>query len=146
MKIMKEEQGIAMTEGVIVVPFFIAVWLGAFSLYGYFTARLVAQGKATDSAYTHTISGNCSDTSGNNDDDAVQLDSAALGIDNKYWESVAEFCPLIPTNINASADVTHTVYGRAQSARGSRVMLCNNRPVDGVFEMLIETAKGWLGV
>ena len=160
MNIFNNTEGIAMTEGVIVIPFFIAVWLGMFSLYGYYSAGLDARGKATEAALGQSISGQCDDVSFNADQDAAatgfgadagggddhRFDGHEVTGDSGVWDAAKDINPLIFQHVSASAEVTHEVYGRSRKADASRFMLCNSKPAEGILEMLIDSLKGALGL
>lgn len=144
MNILHNDDGLAMTEGVIVIPFFIAVWLGVFSLYCYYTARLDAQSDATGTAYAGAMGGDCNDQSLNNVEGAPVVDDATISMDGGKWEQLGEHIPLVPSRVAPKVKVSHEVYGREREAEGSRLMQCNSKPIDGFFEMIFDMAEGWL--
>ncbi len=57
--LIRDERGLAMTEGVIVVPFFIIVWAGLLALFHLYDARLTAQVSAGAVAMDMAASGEC---------------------------------------------------------------------------------------
>ena len=161
MSLFKNEQGIAMTEGVIVIPFFLVIWFGIFAVYCAYTARLDARGEATRGAYAQAMSGECDNFSFNDDNDAPETGFSQHDDDKKSEFSIGEdrvsdnsgilnaakdMNPLIFQHVNASARVTHEIYGRKKDAIASRLMLCNSKPTGGILDLIKDSLKGLIGL
>ncbi|MBN2527236.1 MAG: pilus assembly protein [Deltaproteobacteria bacterium] len=173
MNIYSDTRGVAMTEGVIVIPFFIIVWLGIFSVYAYYVARLEAQANAASGAYSQAIGGNCDDVtyySGpvDSDDDKnsesqekreplesgisrVESDAAFKELrkveGSGIWDNAKDINPLAHQFVESKADVVHEIYGRrTERAHGERYMLCNSKPVNGILDFIGESLKSMVGI
>ncbi len=58
-RLLRDEKGIAMTEGVIVIPFFLVIWMGLIFLDHTYNARLEAQVEAHNAAFQGALVGRC---------------------------------------------------------------------------------------
>ena len=136
-----------MTEGVIVIPFFIAVWLGIFSVYCYFTARIDAQGQATSLAYEQAMDGECKDVSADSADMGdFPIDDDDEGTGGAIWNTFKDVNPLVFQHVSASATVSYTAYSNTRDAKGSRYMLCNSTPADNLLSAMWDTLLEKMGI
>ena len=156
----KNDKGIAMTEGVIVIPFFLVVWFGIFSVYCAYTARLDARGEATRGAYKQSMSGECDNFSFNNDEGApdtgfsrnsnerseFSIGEEKISNGSGIWNAAKDMNPLIFQHVDASANVSHEIYGRTHNAVASRIMLCNSKPADGILQLISDSLKALIGL
>jgi len=148
-----DDRGTAMTEGVIVVPFFIVVWMGLLALHLLFTGRLEAQLSAGVAALVAAGSGECDGAEKSLEDFPQTADvEVDLGQEEESMlEAIAGCQPLSWNHAEAAADVTvHGIPGPLggpeRTMTGRRVLMCNMKPVDGLLELVADVVTTALGI
>jgi Flp pilus assembly protein TadG len=148
-----DDRGTAMTEGVIVVPFFIIVWMGLSALHHLQGGRLEAQLAAGAAALAAAGSGEC-DGATTSLADFPQTAGVTVDLgeeEESMLEAIAGCQPLSWNHAQAAAEVTvHHVPvplgGPERTVSGRRVLMCNMKPVDGLLELVADVVTTALGI
>lgn len=152
-RLLGDERGIAMTEGVIVVPFFVLIWMGLIALHLLHGGRLTVQLEAGAQALAMAASGDCGDADLSLDDmpQTAGLDTGLGAEEADMIEAIAGAQPFAWAH--ATASVARTVEGIAvplggpsREVRGTRVLMCNMKPVDGLMDLVATVVQEALGI
>ena len=142
-----------MTEGVVVVPFFILVWMGLVALHHLLDGRLEAQAAAGCAALAAAGSGECDGASTSLADFPQTADvQVSLGEEEESMlEAIAGCQPLSWNHAEPAAEVTvHRIPaplgGPERTVTGRRVLMCNMKPVDGLLELVADVVTTALGI
>jgi Flp pilus assembly protein TadG len=146
----EDERGISMTEGVIVVPFFILIWTGLIAVHHLYSGRLEAQLESAANAMA-TASYGCSEknvvdlteAAGQNPEIADEADDwlSSLSGDSPFAWSHAV--------VTATVDVDHiprTLGGPVMQVSGRQRYLCNMEPVDSLTDLIVDLVNSLLGL
>ncbi|MCP4601999.1 MAG: hypothetical protein GY847_16030 [Proteobacteria bacterium] len=157
--LLRDDRGIAMTEAVIVIPFFIIIWMGLIFLHGIYLGRLQAQVEAHNVAYQGAMIGDCKgikDNRGNDEnidkamDDANESDAQVNeNVDVNAMDLVAEgggSSMFDWSHHIVSAEVTVSGLpkpfgGPTKKLKGKAKLLCNTEPRNGLKDALYEFLK-----
>lgn len=154
----RDERGIAMTEAVIVIPFFLIVWMGLIFLHNAYLGRLEAEVEAHNQAYQGAMVGSCGgkkEESAHNDEmddavngaedgnDAVSLNAMDLaakgGGDSLFdWSNY-----LLEVEVEVGG-IPEPMGGPKKKLKGEARMMCNMEPRDGLADALFEFLKDLL--
>ena len=151
--LVRDERGTAMTQGVIVIPFFIIIWMGLMALFQLYGARLEAQVAAGAAAMAMADGGDCGDA-----DLSIDSISQTSGMDTGLeqeeadrLESIAGCQPFAWSHAEATVsseveDLPEAMGGPSQEVSGSRVLMCNMKPVDGLMDLVAQVVMEALGI
>lgn len=149
----RDERGTAMTEGVIVVPFFIVVWMGLLALHHLLAGRLEAQLAAGSAALAAAGSGECDGATTSLEDfpQTADVEVDLGGEEESMLEAIAGCQPLSWNHAEPVAAVTvHGIPvplgGPDRTVTGRRVLMCNMKPVDGLLELVADVVTTALGI
>ena len=153
MGIVCDEAGTAMTEGAIVVPFFIVIWMGLIALHHLFIGRMEAQVTAGAVAMQMAESGNCGDADLSLDD-ISQISGMDTGLEEREGEmigSIAGCQPFAWSHANAKVEnsvegVPVPMGGPTVKVGGTRTVMCNMEPVDGLMDLVTTVVSKALGM
>ncbi len=153
MRLMLDDRGVAMTEGVIVIPFFIVIWMGLMVLFHLFSARLEVQVEAGAIAMAMAESGDCGDADLSIDDveQTSSLDTGLEESESSMIEGVAGCQPFAWAHANVSVDrevddIPPAMGGPTSTVVGQRSLMCNMKPVDGLLDLVAGIVKEVLGL
>ena len=144
MQLIRDERGIAMTEGVIVMPFFIIIFMALIALHHIYEGRLEAQVNSLAKALEHAHLG-CADDPG-----AVQENTEYRdGLDEngkKALDSAAGASPLQGAHTTGAetvvVDGVPTLFGGPTlTVSASQRVLCNMEPKDSIFGAIVEIIR-----
>jgi len=153
MDLFGDDSGIAMTEGVIVIPFFILIWIGLIALHGLFAGRLLVQVEAGAIAMAMAESGDCGDAD-LSVDDMDQTSSLETGLgssESSMIEDVAGIQPFAWAHADVAMDrevdgIPEAVGGPTATVSAHRTLMCNMKPVDGLLDMVAQVVAEALGL
>ncbi|MCP4677201.1 MAG: hypothetical protein GY854_17135 [Deltaproteobacteria bacterium] len=156
--ILRDDRGIAMTEGVIVIPFFIIIWMGLIFLHGTYIARLEAQVEAHNVAYQGAMIGQCKgakDGKGNDEKMDTILSDANAGVpeDSDVDLDVIDLAKkgggdsmfdwshhIVGATVTASG-LPKPLGGPTKKMKGKARLMCNMEPRDGLSDALYNFLK-----
>jgi Flp pilus assembly protein TadG len=153
MGIVRDENGTAMTEGAIVVPFFILIWMGLMALHHLFVGRMEAQVTAGAVAMQMADSGECGDADLSLDD-ISQISGMDTGLEEKEGEMIGSIAGCQPfawshataTIQNSVEGVPVPMGGPTAKVEGTRTVMCNMEPVDGLMDLVTTVVSKALGM
>ncbi|MBN2801492.1 MAG: pilus assembly protein [Deltaproteobacteria bacterium] len=145
MNILKNTKGIAMVEGVIVIPVFIIIWMGMYGLHSVYSAKISAQNMASATVMRSAQNGNCSDK-------VVEVEGAdgnipleKLDEDNEsFLDKIGQTSPLVLVHTSAEGKSESKMFNEKSTQKGSRIMACNSKPADNLLDMVADRIKGIL--
>ena len=139
-----DEMGIAMTEGIIVVPFFIVAWMGLFGMYNMYQAKLRAQTLASAAALNSAAVGNCSDIKIEHSDmeGTEQIDEVSKE-QTSVLSRIGGVNPLAIAHSSARATEKAKLFDKEVEMKGERMMACNSRPADSLMELIVDNVKAF---
>lgn len=144
-----DERGIAMTEAVITIPFFILIWMSLITLHRLYDARLEAQIVSMATALDHSYRG-CrgnpspvGDVTGRGGDISSET--------NTWLSTIAGEQPLGWTHTKGEyhrlVDGIPMIFGGPElEVRASQKVICNMRPKDGIVDLVLGLVKGLIGL
>lgn len=144
MSILTNEKGTAMTEAVIVIPFFIIVWMSFIALHHIYDGRLEAQVIALGTALA-TSYGGCDGNSAVGVEEGVDVELpekasswlSDLGVETPFG------CPHTNGRVTLSVSGVPALYdGPEVDVKAKQRVACNMRPKDGLSELVL----GILGI
>ena len=144
MKLIRDERGIAVTEGVIVMPFFIIIFMALIALHHIYEGRLEAQVNAAAKAFLHAHLG-CADDPG-----AVQEnteyrdgldDTGKEALDSAAGESPLQGAHTTGAETVVVDDIPALFGGPTRQISASQRVLCNMEPKDSVFGAIVELIR-----
>ncbi len=152
--LIRNDRGIAMTEAVIVIPFFILIWMGLNALHHLYAAKLEAQTISHGLAMSMAVAGECGtgETTIEDVDDEADVNTDLGDAETeKMLNTVAGGQPLAWSHAEASAEVTaehvpEIFGGPTAKVQGRSKMMCNMKPRDGLVDMVVDMVMGWLGL
>jgi Flp pilus assembly protein TadG len=149
MTLIRDRRGVAMTEAVVVLPFFIIIWMSLVALHHVHQGRLEAQVGSMDAALSRSYRG-CTGS------DAQNLDSSgksqAMPAQSADWlERISGEQPFGWSHTHGKCavevDGVPALYGGPErTVRASQTLLCNMKPKDGLVEMVFDLVKTALGI
>jgi hypothetical protein len=151
--LVRDDAGIALAEGVIVVPFFVLIWMGLVALHLLHGARLAVQVEAGSRVLEMATGGDCGDADMTLDD-MPQTAGIDTGLETEQSDLLAEIAGTQPLAwAHATVTASQTVDGIAlpfggptREVRGTRVLMCNMKPVDGLMELVAGVVQEALGI
>jgi hypothetical protein len=147
-RFLKCKKGVAMAQGVIVIPFFILIWMGMLMLYRIYDTRLEAQSVASLTALKMASAGNCNDAVLNAEDfpggSGYSIDKTEKG--SSFYEEIAGMSPLAidhtKVKINSKVKKVPKGFGKEGiSVSGNRIMTCNTKPANGLMDKVAQMVK-----
>lgn len=140
----RDERGIAMTEGVIVMPFFIIIMMSLIALHHLYEGRLEAQVSSAARAFQHAREG-CEGTSGavtDNSDYAEDLTEDQRRIlDSGAGENPVNGAHAHGEETVAVGDVPALFGGPTVLVRGKQDVACTMPATDSVFEGIADEVR-----
>ncbi len=135
-KLWRDERGIAMTEGVIVMPFFILIMMSLIALHHLYDGRLEAQVSSAARAFQYAREG-CEGNMGtvtDNSDYAADLTEDQRGIlESGAGENPVNGAHADGEELVAVGDVPALFGGPTVLVRGKQDVACTMPPTDSVF-------------
>jgi hypothetical protein len=130
---LRRRRGVAMVEGVVAIPFFILIFVGAMFVGGFYGKRIDAQGQARNETWKRAGIDNC-DMGANGALEGMEIvDSADLGELSK--SPLAALCDAdfgsISYSFRTSHGVTGGVYSFYQDITATVLVPCNESPIAG---------------
>ncbi|MDD5306916.1 MAG: hypothetical protein PHU25_06295 [Deltaproteobacteria bacterium] len=151
--LLADTHGIAMTEGVIVIPFFILIWMGLVALHHMYEARLEAQVAAGAMAMDMASSGECGEADRDLGDtpETAGIDADLGGEAGDMLNGIGGCQPFSWSHARVTAEVDATgiprpLGGPVRTLRGKRTLMCNMKPVDGLIDLVAKMVKQALGL
>jgi hypothetical protein len=149
-----DERGAVMAEAVIVIPFLLIVWFGLVALVQLYSARLRVQIEAGAKAMAMAEGGDCGDADVSLGDLAAGEGGAGASESEtgSVVEDIAGCQPFAWAHANVSAEATvvglpqEIVAGGEESVHGSRSLMCNMKPVDGLMDLIVGFVEEALGL
>jgi len=147
MKWIQNCDGVAMTEGIIVVPFLLLVWSGLSALAAIYLHRLDIEAWAAAQVMDMASAGNCSDVSEESVPGAEPLADREAGLLSRLGGTN----PLVMAHSRATvsqqvSDLPSALNGGTVRLSTGRIMMCNTRPVDGLMDLIVADVRAMLGV
>lgn len=148
-----DESGVAMTEAIIAIPFFLIVWIGLIALHQLYSAKLEAQARAGAVAMEMAVSGEC----GKADLDLDDMDQTS-GLDGEIdvetsgmLERIASTQPFAWAHAKVTARSTATSIprqfgGPEVEMKAKAIMMCNMKPADGLMDLVAREVRSALGL
>ncbi len=137
-----DQSGLSMTEGIIVIPFFLIIWVGFIALHGIYMAAIETQVSAQNLALSGAAVGQCEGGS-EGDADNAEMDEALENVDSADVGGASVSAgTLIEQSGGASLfDWSHHRVGASAEAEGvtvdgSAILMCNAEPRDGLADMI----------
>jgi len=151
--LLSDDRGVAMVEGVIVVPFFLIIWMGLIALFSLFDARLEAQLAAGDAAMQMASGGMCKEADMSLDD-MDQTSEMDTGMDSEESDMISNISGSQPfawsharTTVSRDAEnIPESFGGPTITVKGKRTLMCNMKPVDGLMDMVAGLVSDLLGL
>lgn len=141
-----DNQGIAMAEAVIVLPFFILVWVGMLSVYNHFNAKLGVQTDAARMALRSAGDGVCGDVSVSSEQLGAEVSEQLPKQETGLLTNLGEIHPLAVVHVNSTATREQEIFNKSSSVSGQRTLCCNTKPVDGLMALIVDTVGTMLGL
>jgi hypothetical protein len=152
-RLLADERGIAMTEGAIVAPFFVLIWMGLIALHLLHGGRLAAQLEAGSQVLAMAAGGDCGDADMSLDElpQTSGIDTGLGAEEAEMIESIAGAQPFAWAHATAAATLTvegiaAPFGGPTREVTGRRVLMCNMRPVDGLMDLVASVVQEALGI
>lgn len=151
-KLLDDKRGIAITEAVIVIPFFLIVWMAMITMHHMYEKRLEAQVISEGRAVSRAALG-CKG-------DDTDVNEAASAADDKMAEehtdesgflsSIAGDQPFAWTHTSGAKSLVATGIpklfgGPERRVKASQKFMCNMEPKDGLWNMLVDIMRSALG-
>jgi len=139
-----DEQGIAMTEGVIVIPIFIIIWLGLLVFHGLYKSRLEVQVTSAANALSTSYSGCSNDDTSNHYENS---NKAQNNPDDDNWlTKLAGNQPFGFSHISGKSEIVvekipKTLGGLNFTLKAKQKYICNMKPKKGLLDMIISIAR-----
>lgn len=148
----REERGIAMTESVIVIPFFLIVWMGLIFLHNAYIGRLEAQVEAHNQAYQGAMVGNCS----GNKEQSVHNDELEEVVNGAEGENGTVSLNAMDLAAKGGGDslfdwsnyqlgvevevggIPEPMGGPKKKLKGEARMMCNMEPTEGLADAIFK--------
>ncbi len=152
-RLAKDEKGIAMSEGVIVVPFFLAIWIGLIGVHALLEGRLEARLEADSRALATASSGECGD-SDMSLDEMEQTSGTETGMDTSIAGMLAEIAGCDPLSwahaevvaVEEVDGVPARLGGPTLEVAEGAVLMCTTEPVDGLLDLVADVVGDALGL
>jgi hypothetical protein len=147
--LMRNENGVAMTEAVIVIPFFLIIWMSIITLHHLYDGRLEAQTISLATALSRSFKGCTGDPSPVT---GAADASAEIAPETSSWLSeLAGEQPLGWTHTHGRCTITVSGIpglfgGPEKEVRAEQTVICNMRPKDGIIDLVYGMVKSMLGV
>lgn len=151
-RLRRDECGIATTEAVIVIPFFLIVWMGLITVHHVYEKRLEVQVLSESRAISRAANGckgddqDVSPEAGAADDKMEAEHSDESG----FLSSIAGDQPFAWTHTSGGLSIVASgipeLYGGPERrVKGSQKFMCNMEPKDGLWDMLVDMMRSALG-
>ncbi len=140
-RINRDEKGIAMTEAVIVIPFFILIWMVLIYLHSICNARLEAQVKAHHTAFTQAMGGNCSGSFESDKADGDEVRHTVDGVTSELsisesaspgGDALFDWSHHVISTVVTADNLPNPIGGPTQDTRGKARVMCNSKPEDSL--------------
>jgi hypothetical protein len=157
----RDERGLSMTEGVIVIPFFILIWMALILFHRVYTGRLEAQVEAHNVAFSGAMKGKCegkkvsNDNSNTNDikEEMSQKTANNQQIDISHQaeqsthsddggNSLFDWSHFVTTTSIVVDDVPKPFGGPQRIVKGKAKVMCNMKPRSGLSDTIYDMLKG----
>ena len=150
--LLRDRRGIATTEAVIVIPFFLIVWMGMVTVHHVYEKRLEVQVISEGRAMSASVAG----CKGSPDDVSDQANEAndqlasEHGNEASFMERIGGDQPFAWTHTSGgkrltAADIPELFGGPERTVEASQKFMCNMEPKDGLWDMLCDMMKSALG-
>ena len=163
-----DTRGLAMTEGVVVIPFFILIWMALLAITSLYHARLEAQVEAHNIAFSGAMGGKCDgirsksantvtedvrreiDTAGANQglgqlssqaDKSVEMESGASA--SSGGSSLFDWSMYLTEATRTVNDLPLPLGGPSKTMHGQAKLLCNMRPKNGLGDLFYDLLESW---
>ena len=154
--LLRDKSGIAITEAVIVIPFFLIVWMGLITMHHMYEKRLEAQVISEGKAITVSIKGCKGDYDYGDDDSNAASNEANSQMESEHSDesgwltSIAGEQPFAWKHTSGgkkliASGIPELFGGPDRAVRASQKFMCNMEPKDGLWDMLFDIMKGALG-
>ena len=147
MNLIRSTNGLAMTEGIIVIPFFIIIWAGLSGIHQGYSAQMKAQSLASSSTLINAGNGNCGN--GKISPDAIHGETDIPDIsspEKRLLNKIGGSNPLVPVRAQESADVDSLIFNKTITQKGKRIMTCNTKPINNLMELIVQNIKELTGL
>lgn len=136
-----------MTEGVIIIPFFILIWMGLNLLHITYVERLRAQGEAKNAVLEMASAGNCGQADMSLDQ-MSQTSGMEPGMNSQAQDMITSITGYAPFAwSHSSTSITQTIQTKESfTVTGNSILMCNTKPVDGLMDLVSSLVKEILGI
>jgi hypothetical protein len=146
------EQGIAMTEAVVVLPFFLVVWMSMITVHRMYEKRLESQVTSESRALQHSYSGctGYTDASGSADKLGVGSEAESAMRDTAGWISaISQNTPFGWSHTKGKTTLIATGIpelfgGPERGLTSDQYLLCNMKSQNGLIDMIVNLARDLL--
>jgi hypothetical protein len=143
--LVKNERGAAMTEAVVVIPFFLIIWMSLIFLHHMYKGRLEAQTVSMSAALKNSYGG-CKGTL-TSDESSERLSPEANG----WVQRIANEQPLGWTLTHGTCTKTVSgipalFHGPERQVRAKQHVMCNMRPKKGIIDLVFGMVKSVVGI
>ena len=146
-----DDRGIAMTEAVVVIPFFLIVWMGLITMHRMYEKRLEAQVMSESRAIQISLHG-CAgssepvdDPSGSVPDELEIKGGSSSWFDRMTGDQPFAWSHTSGKTVLVASGIPKLFGGPTRKVKGKQKMLCNMRPKDGLWDMLISMINSAVG-
>jgi len=152
MKDIHGDRGAIMAEAVIVIPFLLVIWFGLVALVQLYAVRLRVQIEAGAKAMAMAESGDCGDADVSLGDLTEEGEGGFSSETSSTVEEIAGCQPFAWAHSNVSVEAVvsglpqRIVAGGEESVRGTRSLMCNMKPVDGLMDLIVGFVAEALGI
>jgi hypothetical protein len=159
--LIRDERGISMTEGVIVIPFFIIIWMGLIFLHRVYVGRLEAQVEAHNVAFSGAMKGNCrgkKDPNTNSNTKDIKAEMAQKTTNDQQIDisheaeqstqgeeggsSLFDWSHFITTTSVVVYNIPNPFGGPERTVEGKAKVMCNMKPRNGLSDTIYDMLKG----
>jgi hypothetical protein len=159
--LIRDERGVSMTEGVIVIPFFIIIWMGLILFHRVYIGRLEAQVEAHNVAFSGAMEGTCNGKKESNDnantndlkDEMSQKTANDQQIDISHQaeqsthgddggNSLFDWSHFVTTTSIVVGNIPKPFGGPERTVEGKAKVMCNMKPQNGLSDAIYDMLKG----
>ena len=146
-----DRRGISIAEAVIVIPFFLIVWMGLITMHHMYEKRLEAQVMSESRAIQISVAGCSGHSVQVQDPDGSIPDSLEIqGGGSSWFEDISGDQPFAWTHTSGgtkrvASGIPELFGGPERTVKAGQKMLCNMRPQDGLWGMLVNMIKAAVG-
>ncbi|MDJ0763230.1 MAG: hypothetical protein QNJ97_09605 [Myxococcota bacterium] len=159
--LLKDQQGIAMTEAVVVLPVFIIIWMGLIFCHRTYIGQMEARTTVNMNAYQGAAIGTCDGatdegtssedidqamddahaTTSDNEVDGVTVDTTTL-IEKAGGDSLFDWRNTIIGSKTTVTGIPKPIGGPSVEVKAKAKLMCNMKPQDGLASMLWDFLTG----